>query len=114
MRVRSAALLAASVVATGVVASSATAAGPPPPTGVGGAKVSLFASGVHTPTSFAFGGGTVFEGDGGVDFASVSSKQALGLLTYGFHVAMTVPADEAMFNVQRIFYYHLPSAWVFL
>jgi glucose/arabinose dehydrogenase len=67
MRVRSAALLAASVVATGVVASSATAAGPPPPKGVGGAKVSLFASGVHTPTSFAFGGGTVFEGDGGVE-----------------------------------------------
>jgi len=35
----------------------------------------------------------------------------LGLLGYGFHVAMTVPADEAMFNVQRIFYYHLPS-WI--
>ena len=35
----------------------------------------------------------------------------LGLLGYGFHVAMTVPADEAMFNVQRIFYYHLP-AWI--
>jgi heme exporter protein C len=34
-----------------------------------------------------------------------------GLLGYGFHVAMTVPADEAMFNVQRIFYYHLPS-WI--
>ena len=36
---------------------------------------------------------------------------ALGLLGYGFHVAMTVPADEAMFNVQRIFYYHIP-AWI--
>jgi heme exporter protein C len=36
---------------------------------------------------------------------------ALGLLAYGFHVAMTVPADEAMYNVQRIFYYHTP-AWV--
>jgi len=35
----------------------------------------------------------------------------LGLLGYGFHVAMTVPADAAMFNVQRIFYYHLP-AWI--
>jgi heme exporter protein C len=36
---------------------------------------------------------------------------ALGLLGYGFHIAMTVPADEAMFNVQRIFYYHIP-AWI--
>ena len=36
---------------------------------------------------------------------------ALGLLGYGFHVAMSVPADEAMFNVQRIFYYHIP-AWI--
>jgi heme exporter protein C len=36
---------------------------------------------------------------------------ALGLLGYGFHVAMTVPPDAAMFNVQRIFYYHLP-AWI--
>src|SRR5277367_3429224 len=35
----------------------------------------------------------------------------LGLLVYGFQVAMTVPADAAMFNVQRIFYYHLP-AWI--
>src|SRR5262249_49935084 len=69
MRVRNAALLAASVVATGVAASVASAAsGPPPlPTGVGGAKVTLFASGLHTPTSFAFGGGNVFEGDGGVE-----------------------------------------------
>jgi glucose/arabinose dehydrogenase len=69
MRVRSAALVAASVVATGVAASVASAAGgaPPLPKGVGGAKVSLFASGLHTPTSFAFGGGNVFEGDGGVE-----------------------------------------------
>jgi heme exporter protein C len=36
---------------------------------------------------------------------------ALGLLAYGFYVAMSVPADEAMFNVQRIFYVHLP-AWI--
>jgi heme exporter protein C len=36
---------------------------------------------------------------------------SLGLLSYGFHVAMTVPADAAMYNVQRIFYYHIP-AWI--
>ena len=36
----------------------------------------------------------------------------LGLLGYGFYVAMyVVPPDAAMFNVQRIFYYHLPS-WI--
>lgn len=36
----------------------------------------------------------------------------LALLGYGFHIAMdVVPPDAAMFNVQRIFYYHFP-AWV--
>jgi heme exporter protein C len=44
-------------------------------------------------------------------FRSILAIVALGLLGYGFHVAMTVPADEAMFNVQRIFYVHLPS-WI--
>ena len=64
---RTAAITAAAVVSTGALASTAVAAGgpPPPPTGVNGAKVSLFASGVRTPTSFAFGAGTVFAGDGG-------------------------------------------------
>jgi hypothetical protein len=65
---RTAALLAASVVATGVVASAASAAGGPPlPQGVGGAKVRLVASGLHTPTSFAVGDGNLFEGDGGAE-----------------------------------------------
>jgi glucose/arabinose dehydrogenase len=71
MRGRTAALAAASVVTAGVVASAASAAQgpPPPPTGVGGAKVQLLASGLHTPTSFAFGAGTLFEGDGGSETA---------------------------------------------
>jgi len=84
MRVRSAALLAASVVATGAVVSTATAAGPPPlPKGVGGAKVSLFASGLHTPTSFAFGGGNVFEGDGGVESKTAPPNGGVFLLKGG-------------------------------
>jgi hypothetical protein len=63
---RTAAIAAAAAVSTGAIASTAVAAaGPPSPTGVNGAKVKLFAKGVKTPTSFAFGGGTVFEGDGG-------------------------------------------------
>ncbi len=70
MRVRTAALAAASVITAGAVASVASAAGPPPPPkGVGGAKVQLVASGLHTPTSFAFGAGTLFEGDGGAETA---------------------------------------------
>ncbi len=71
MRGRTAALLAASVVTTGGVASIASAAGPPPPPkGVGGAKVQQVAAGLHTPTSFAFGAGTLFEGDGGSENAN--------------------------------------------
>jgi glucose/arabinose dehydrogenase len=70
MRGRTAALAAASVITAGAVASVASAAGPPPPPkGVGGAKVQLVASGLHTPTSFAFGAGTLFEGDGGSESA---------------------------------------------
>jgi hypothetical protein len=68
MRGRTAALIAASVVSTGAVAATASAAaGPPAPKGVHGAKVQLFASGLSTPTSFAFGGGNAFEGDGGTE-----------------------------------------------
>ena len=71
MRVRGAASIAAALLSTGVAASAATAAGgPPPPKGVGGAKVQLVASGLHTPTSFAFGGGNLFEGDGGAESQS--------------------------------------------
>jgi glucose/arabinose dehydrogenase len=51
----------ASVLAGG----TAVAAGPPPPTATNGHKVKLVASGLGTPTSFAFGGGTTFEGDAG-------------------------------------------------
>jgi glucose/arabinose dehydrogenase len=50
-------------------AGAASAAGPsgppPPPTAPGGQTVTTVASGLGTPTSFAFGAGTMFEGDGG-------------------------------------------------
>src|SRR5947209_10934374 len=46
-------------------ATAAAAAGPPPPVAHSGAPVQLVASGLGTVTSFAFGDGTVFEGDGG-------------------------------------------------
>ena len=71
MRGRTAALIAASVLTSGLAATAASAAGGPPmPKGVGGAKVQLVASGLHTPTSFAVGAGQVFEGDGGAETAN--------------------------------------------
>lgn len=66
MRGRTAAFIAASAVSVGALAGTASAAGgPPPPKAVSGHTVQLVASGLNTPTSFAFGGGAVFEGDGG-------------------------------------------------
>ena len=66
MRGRTAALIAAGVVSSGVIAGAASgAAGPPPPKATNGSVVQLVAAGLKTPTSFAFGDGAVFEGDGG-------------------------------------------------
>jgi glucose/arabinose dehydrogenase len=53
------------LVAAVFVTVAQAAAGPPPPTSANGNAVQLVASGLKTPTSFAFGGGSVFEGDGG-------------------------------------------------
>src|SRR5947209_17177554 len=57
--------LAASAVAASAASAAASVPGPPPPTSTNGHPVQLVASGLGTPTSFAFGGGNVFEGDGG-------------------------------------------------
>jgi glucose/arabinose dehydrogenase len=46
-------------------ATAIAAGGPPPPTATGGQTVTQVAAGLNTPTSFAFDGSTVFEGDGG-------------------------------------------------
>ena len=80
MRGKRAALLAASVITVGGTAAVASAAsGPPPPTGVGGAKVQQVAAGLHTPTSFAFGAGTLFEGDGGAETSKVPNGGVFAL-----------------------------------
>ncbi len=55
---------AAAAFALAVPAADA-AGGPPPPTSTNGNKVELVASGLKTPTSFAFGDGQIFVGDGG-------------------------------------------------
>src|SRR5271156_4965418 len=83
MRGRTAALIAATVVSTGAVATTAVAAGPPPPTATNGHQVQLVASGLHTPTSFAFGGGNVFEGDGGVESKNAPPNGGVFLLKGG-------------------------------
>jgi glucose/arabinose dehydrogenase len=66
------AMLAAPIAAAGGIAVSAAAAasGPPAPVSSNGNTVQTVASGLHTPTSFAFDGGTVFEGDGGSESSS--------------------------------------------
>jgi glucose/arabinose dehydrogenase len=66
MRAKAAAVAMMATAALGVGATAAGAAGPPPPpTAPGGQTVTQVAAGLKTPTSFAFGAGKVFEGDGG-------------------------------------------------
>jgi glucose/arabinose dehydrogenase len=65
-------LVGAVVVASGVLGAGAQAASaPPPPVSTNGNPVELVASGLHTPTSFAFGGGQVFEGDAGPETSKI-------------------------------------------
>jgi glucose/arabinose dehydrogenase len=59
-----AAALGASALLAGTAAGAATGP-PPPPKATGGQTVTTVASGLGTPTSFAVGDGSVFEGDGG-------------------------------------------------
>jgi glucose/arabinose dehydrogenase len=64
---RTAKTLGAALAASAGLAATASAATPPPPTSTNGHPVQLVASGLSTPTSFAFGAGQVFAGDGGSD-----------------------------------------------
>jgi glucose/arabinose dehydrogenase len=65
MRARIGTICATVALIATVTTTSAAAAGPPAPKAFGGAKVSLFATGLKNPTSFAFGDGAVFAGDSG-------------------------------------------------
>jgi glucose/arabinose dehydrogenase len=72
MRAKAAAIAMMATAALGVGATAAGAAGPPPPpTAPGGQTVTQVAAGLMTPTSFAFGAGKVFEGDGGAETSKV-------------------------------------------
>jgi len=80
--VLSVAVAALAVGSSGV--NAAAGSGPPPlPTSTNGHPVQLFASGLKTPTSFAFGGGSVFEGDGGNSEGSAPPNGGVFLLKGG-------------------------------
>jgi glucose/arabinose dehydrogenase len=62
-------VLAAAAACGCLPVAAAQAAGPPPPTSPSGKPVTQVAAGggIATPTSFAFGKGAIFEGDGGAE-----------------------------------------------
>ena len=62
--------VAAAAALTLTATATAASGPPPPPTSHNGNPVQLVTSGIPTPTSFAFGAGTMFVGDGGNDSSS--------------------------------------------
>jgi glucose/arabinose dehydrogenase len=75
---------AAAVLTFAVAAPAASASsGPPSPVSTNGHKVQLVASGLKTPTSFAFGHGMVFEGDGGSSEGSAPPNGGVYVLKHG-------------------------------
>lgn len=89
-----AAAIVSGALGAGVATAAAPPAGPPPPKSSNGNPVELVAAGVHTPTSFAFGAGQVFEGDGGQESNSAPPNGGVFLLKGG---AATELADSPQF-----------------
>ena len=83
-------LAAALTFALGAPAASASS-GPPPPVSTNGHKVELVASGLKTPTSFAFGDGMVFEGDGGNSEGNAPPNGGVYVLKNGAAVKIASP-----------------------
>lgn len=79
----SAAFAALALAVCGATAQAAPSGPPPPPTATNGQKVELVAAGLKTPTSFAFGDGVVFEGDGGNSEGSAPPNGGVYLLKDG-------------------------------
>jgi hypothetical protein len=87
-KLRRRSVLSAAVLAVAAVLSSAAvAAGPPPPTASNGHPVSVVATGVTTPTAFAFDGGTIFAGSG----PATQGNGPTGLFTLANGTATPVP-----------------------
>src|SRR5580704_5299178 len=87
-------------VATGVLAlmscmllvpNAGASDGPPAPKSTNGHKVELVASGLKTPTSFAFGDGMVFAGDGGNSEGSAPPNGGVYVLKHG--KAVEIPSS---------------------
>src|SRR6202050_4684254 len=66
-----------------LVPNAGASDGPPAPKSTNGHKVQLVASGLKTPTSFAFGDGMVFEGDGGNSEGSAPPNGGVYVLENG-------------------------------
>lgn len=92
MRVYVAVAAAALSVATGVPAAGAGSAppGPPMPVSTNGHAVQLVASGLMTPTSFAFGHGAVFVGDAGNSEGSGPPNGGVFVIKHG--AAVRIPS----------------------
>jgi glucose/arabinose dehydrogenase len=86
-------LAAAAALTFGLVAPAANASSgpPPPPVSTNGQQVTLVASGLMTPTSFAFGDGMVFEGDGGNSEGSAPPNGGVYVLQHGTAVKIASP-----------------------
>jgi glucose/arabinose dehydrogenase len=83
---------AAAALALALVAPAASASsGPPSPVSTNGQKVELVASGLMTPTSFAFGDGMVFESDGGNSQGSAPPNGGIYVLKNGKGVKIASP-----------------------
>src|SRR6202167_3012137 len=87
-------------VATGVLAlmscmllvpNAGASGGPPAPKSTNGHTVHLVASGLKTPTSFAFGDGMVFVGDGGNSEGSAPPNGGVYVLKNGTAVKIASP-----------------------
>jgi hypothetical protein len=87
--IATAGVVAAMSFALAVPAAHASS-GPPPPVSTNGHKVQLVASGLKTPTSFAFGDGRVFVGDGGNSEGSAPPNGGVYVLKNG--AAMKIPS----------------------
>jgi glucose/arabinose dehydrogenase len=90
-RVMAAAGAAAALTLALVAPAANASSGPPPPVSTNGQKVELVASGLMTPTSFAFGDGMVFEGDGGNSQGSGPPNGGVYVLKNGTAVKLASP-----------------------
>jgi len=90
-RMFAAAGLAVALISALVAPAASASSGPPAPVSHNGHKVELVASGLMTPTSFAFGDGRVFVGDGGNSEGSAPPNGGVYVLKNGTAVKIASP-----------------------